>query len=353
MVSKDSSGVDFRYDISVSGQAECIADVFQAVANCGSHGIGAFYWEPAWLGVPDKWWSEQKELWETHGSGWATSYAGEYDPSVTETGGSSYDNQALFDFRGNPLESLNVFNNIYPKNENILPKTGSTITEGAYRIRNANSGLYLTVAEGSAKAGANVVQYTADGAADYNTWYIREAEDGYYEIYSALGDGQTYLLDLDYGKADDRTNIGIYTNTHADAQKFKFLSGDDGGYVIATKSTKDRSALEIKDALGTDGANAQQFTINGHGCQTWILEPVEEYSLAGDLNNDDIIDVFDFIELRKNFVNQMYSASADLNDDGSLNIADLVLMQSHILGKPESFTWTEKGTRHNTVFPHV
>lgn len=353
VVSKDSSDADFRYDISVEGQSECIADVFQAVANCGSHGIGAFYWEPAWLGVPDKWWSEQKELWEAHGSGWATSYASEYDRSVTETGGSSYDNQALFDFRGNPLKSLDVFNNIYPKNENILPKTGSSVTEGAYRIKNVNSGLYLTVAEGSAKAGANVVQYTADGAADYNTWYIRKSDDGYYEIYSALGGGETYLLDLDYGKADDKTNIGIYTNTHADAQKFKFLSQDDGSYIIATKSTKDRSALEITNALGTDGANAQQFRINGSGCQEWLLEPVEDYSLAGDLNGDGIIDVFDFVELRKNFISQEYSASADLNDDGSLNISDLVLMHSHILGKNADFKCVEKGTKRNTIFPHI
>ena len=44
-------------------------------------------------------------------------YAAGYDPDVSSAGGSSYDNQALFDFRGNPLDSLDVFTRIYPKNE--------------------------------------------------------------------------------------------------------------------------------------------------------------------------------------------------------------------------------------------
>ena len=117
VVSAGSSGADFRYDISVDGQAECLTDVFQALANCGDKGIGAFYWEPAWLGVSDISWSEQKNNWEKHGSGWATAYAAEYDPDVTSAGGSSYDNQALFDFRGHPLDSLDVFTRIYPKNQ--------------------------------------------------------------------------------------------------------------------------------------------------------------------------------------------------------------------------------------------
>ena len=117
VVARDSAEVDFRYDISVDGQAACLTDVFQAVADCGDKGLGVFYWEPAWLGVPDISWSEQKDKWEHHGSGWATDYAAGYDPDVSSAGGSSYDNQALFDFRGNPLDSLDVFTRIYPKNE--------------------------------------------------------------------------------------------------------------------------------------------------------------------------------------------------------------------------------------------
>ena len=117
VVSAGSSGADLRYDVSVRGQAECLTDVFQAVADCGGRGIGVFYWEPAWLGVSNISWSEQRDKWERYGSGWATEHASGYDPDASSAGGSSYDNQALFDFRGRPLESLDVFTRIYPKNQ--------------------------------------------------------------------------------------------------------------------------------------------------------------------------------------------------------------------------------------------
>lgn len=103
---------DMLYPISIEGQAKHIRDVFQAVINVGSKGIGAFYWEPAWLPVgPANQWSQNSAIWERYGSGWASSYAGEYDAEDAGKyyGGSAVDNQALFDFNGRPLESLNVF----------------------------------------------------------------------------------------------------------------------------------------------------------------------------------------------------------------------------------------------------
>ena len=63
-VSEDSDSAVFRYDISVEGQAQCLTDVFQAVANVGEKGIGVFYWEPAWLGVNGISWEEQSSLWK-------------------------------------------------------------------------------------------------------------------------------------------------------------------------------------------------------------------------------------------------------------------------------------------------
>ncbi|MGP4039201.1 glycosyl hydrolase 53 family protein [Gracilibacillus sp. D59] len=108
------SGQTINYPVSVQGQATAVRDVFEAVANVGDAGIGVFYWEPAWIpvGDPDNIdWEHNQELWEEYGSGWATSYAAEYDPEDAGEwyGGSAVDNQALFDFHGHPLPSLNVF----------------------------------------------------------------------------------------------------------------------------------------------------------------------------------------------------------------------------------------------------
>ncbi len=102
---------EFPYPVSVQGQADCVRDVVAAVAAAGDAGIGVFYWEPAWIPVPGSTYEERQELWEGHGSGWASSYASEYDPDDAGIyyGGSSWDNQAMFDFEGHPLASLSVF----------------------------------------------------------------------------------------------------------------------------------------------------------------------------------------------------------------------------------------------------
>lgn len=100
------------YPFTVQGQAAAVRDVIDAVAKVGEAGMGVFYWEPAWIPVGSADDYENNWLiWEEHGSGWASSYVEDYDPYVNEenSGGSEWDNQALFDFEGYPLASLNVF----------------------------------------------------------------------------------------------------------------------------------------------------------------------------------------------------------------------------------------------------
>lgn len=107
----EETACDFTYPITVQGQADCIRDAAAAVTAVGSEGIGLVYWEPAWIPVPGNSYEEQSALWEQYGSGWASSYASDYDPEDAGVyyGGSSWDNQALFDFTGHPLASLSVF----------------------------------------------------------------------------------------------------------------------------------------------------------------------------------------------------------------------------------------------------
>lgn len=101
-----------QYPVSVQGQATALRDVIQAVVNVGEAGIGVYYWEPAWLPVgPPNQVAQNRLLWEQFGSGWATSYAGEYDPADAGVwfGGSAWENQALFGYDGIPHESLRTF----------------------------------------------------------------------------------------------------------------------------------------------------------------------------------------------------------------------------------------------------
>lgn len=105
------------YPATVQGQANMLSDVIAAVASLGDAGIGVFYWEPAWIGVgPASSPESNKALWEEFGSGWASSFAGEYDPVDAGVwfGGCAVENQALFDSEGVPLDSLYVFKYAQP-----------------------------------------------------------------------------------------------------------------------------------------------------------------------------------------------------------------------------------------------
>lgn len=96
------------YDVSVQGQASMIRDICAAANEAGV--LGVFYWEGTWIPVGEAT-ADNSPIWEEFGSGWASSYAAEYDPwdAGLFYGGCSWDNQAMFDFDGHPLASLNVF----------------------------------------------------------------------------------------------------------------------------------------------------------------------------------------------------------------------------------------------------
>ena len=104
------SGSSTGHPYTVQGQADQIRDVIQAVADMHS-GIGVFYWEGTWISVGGSSYQENAALWEKYGSGWASSFASEYDPKDAGQwyGGCAVDNQALFDKDGKALESLKLF----------------------------------------------------------------------------------------------------------------------------------------------------------------------------------------------------------------------------------------------------
>ena len=117
------------YPFTVQGQANCIRNITDTVVNRTPAGIGVCYWEGAWITVGRNSWEENHEKWEQYGSGWASSYAGVYDPKDAGKwyGGSAVDNQAFFDAEGKPLESLKVFRLMREGNE--IPAAADALEE--------------------------------------------------------------------------------------------------------------------------------------------------------------------------------------------------------------------------------
>ena len=120
VVSTMSANQEFKYPLSVEGQAIAVRDVIEAVAKVKGAGIGVFYWEPAW--IPPKHFDLSRDdaekvlaynqnCWAQYGSGWATFNARNYDKEVkSAVNGGTWDNQAFFDFDGKVLDSINVWN---------------------------------------------------------------------------------------------------------------------------------------------------------------------------------------------------------------------------------------------------
>ncbi len=113
------SAVAKPWPYTVQGQANAVRAVIDTIANRTTNGIGVVYWEGAWISVGTESWEENHAKWERDGSGWASSFAAEYDPNDAGKyfGGSAVDNQAFFDAQGRALESLKVFALVRTGNE--------------------------------------------------------------------------------------------------------------------------------------------------------------------------------------------------------------------------------------------
>lgn len=114
----EGGGVTKDYPFTVQGQANSVRNVINTVANT-KNGMGVCYWEGTWIGVGGATWEENSALWERDGSGWASSYAAEYDPDDAGKyyGGCAVDNQAFFDNDGKVLESIKVWALVRKGNE--------------------------------------------------------------------------------------------------------------------------------------------------------------------------------------------------------------------------------------------
>lgn len=128
------------YPATVQGQAWSVRDVFAKSFEAGASGV--FYWEGVWIPVGKCDREANAPIWEKYGSGWATSYAKDYDPEDAGLyyGGCSWDNQALFDFTGHPLPSLNVFK--YLRHGSTAPLKVDAVPD-VYSACNVGSALSL------------------------------------------------------------------------------------------------------------------------------------------------------------------------------------------------------------------
>lgn len=245
---------------TVQGQATFMRNLINAVNEAG--GLGVYYWEPAWITVGDTTglsetdatarYEANKKIWEEKGSGWASSYSGEYDPKDAGKwyGGSAVDNQAMFYPDGTATAGLKVWNYV---------KTGAKVTKiGVEDIETAN----VTAEAGKELELPKTVNVT------YNTEKVEEnvvwSTDGI--DFSKAG---TYTVEgtvkfsrkIERGAYKDKTS-GTTKCTVVIKQKNLITDADDAGFEKADNFTANNKIVDSVSSTKDDKKS-------GAACAHW------------------------------------------------------------------------------------
>ena len=235
-------------------------------------------------------------------------------------------------------------------NAGAAPLEGEIFADGAaFMFRNVESGYVLAVEDGKAEAGANVSQSAESFPSDANTWKLKAAEnEGEYYIYSMLGGGETYLLDVEDGKTANGTNIGIWTDTQSNAQRFKIFKEGDV-YHIATAVTDFKSYVGIWGGSHDDKANAIEWENDRTDNQKWQMLPAAAAGdgplLQGDLDGDGKVTAKDLTLAKRAILtgSDKYNTvqAIDVNGDMKADSTDIAALRDYLLGKTKEFADTK------------
>ena len=161
--------------------------------------------------------------------------------------------------------------------------TVSHDAQGYVTFTNVNSGKALDVSGGKVANYSNIQQYNSNGTKSQK-WIIKKSNSGY-TIISALD--SNYVLDLSGGKVVNSQNIQLYQGNGSTAQQWTFEKNitererldematqnksmmDDGVYYIKNHDVK--FALDVASASSYSGANVQLYSLNKTDAQKWLV----------------------------------------------------------------------------------
>jgi arabinogalactan endo-1,4-beta-galactosidase len=217
--------------------------VVDTIANKTTNGIGVFYWEGTWISVGGASFEENSPLWEKYGSGWASSYAAEYDPNDAGKyyGGNAVDNQAMFDAKGMPLESLKIFGLL--RNGNIIENKADAI-EDTNLIIDLNGEIVLPD-----KVNAVMSDNTKQEIAV--TW---KAVD-----YDAMRTGGVKKYDIIGEAGGMEAHCYVSMIEYNFLQNYSFETGDDTGWIPTAIGSMDEFYNENKSTDSLTGAYHYHF----------------------------------------------------------------------------------------------
>ena len=295
VVHKDAGDQEFNYPVDIEGQATAIRDTIAAVAAVGSNGIGTFYWEPAWVPVnvyndaknAEEVLAGNQKAWRMYGSGWGSIYAKEIDPEIKDDhNGSTWDNQAFFNFKGEALPSLNVYKWVYTGAEG--PKRVSTIDSPVYTMDYHKNPALPGIVSANLNDGTIITVPAIWDAAQAEA--LKTADFGEYIVEGTVGE-----FTYNNGTEDITVPAGTWPVTclvkvagHNYVKNGSFENGSDGwelrnldGSADNVQANIDKGSANAKDGLYYYSGWAEKGDAVSFVLEQTISEklPVDKYSL--------------------------------------------------------------------------
>lgn len=159
------------------------------------------------------------------------------------------------------------------------------LDNGVYRLRNAGSGLYMTVADGVDADERNLIQDAADGTAAQEFRISYDTDRNAYRLYTMCSSGGTNrVVDIVKlgGSVVSGCNAEIYRPVDAPAQTFVLVPQANGTMLFSCSTNRNACLAVWNTESGTqeqtgfyDTGNVVIRNDNGDDLQRWILEPVE------------------------------------------------------------------------------
>lgn len=214
-IGPNDTDISKLYPISPQGQADELEDVYATIMG-NDNGLGAFYWEPAWIAV-----KAGTDNWNNYNSPANKKYG-------TESG---WDNQAFFGDHGRALQSLNTYNQMvgennqtYAKVEYVDDDTGKMSFGGFQRVTTGDNLSF------NAPNGMKITKIDTEKPQNYDIWIQTPAQnkfhinnDSSWSLKSSLPGSETFVVHYTNNKnatADSsQTDTGSTSKPNTDNNK--------------------------------------------------------------------------------------------------------------------------------------
>ena len=325
-----TSDIIGAYKRSVQGQADEIADCIKAMADLGDYAVGMFYWEPAWIDVPGDTEQERAATREACGAGWASSYAGAYDPvdAGQYYGATACVPTSLFTPDGHPLDSLKTF--LYARQGNEEPVVNRLVNPS---FEDGVTSWQITESAAGTVGISDTPTDARDGARSLHFWSNEAVVFTAEQTVTALPDGE-YAFSLSAQGDDIGDNAELKIYAVSDGKRYEQRFTPDGWRCwkvpmlehIPCSSGVMQVGISVKAAAGAWG------TID---CAELIKEPSP--LLTGDANGDGTVNINDATTVQRHAAKLTTLTgdklhAADVNHDGKADINDATMIQKYLAG---------------------